>query len=356
MMKVAVLASYNFISYCFLYPLLAARRQLATKGCDVDFFAKPDARLFDADTVLIDSRCFTPYWNGRRQEGLDKLARLRKRVRRLIWLDVTDSSGTTQFQVLPFVDKYLKKQLLRDKRLYLRTFYNGRVYTDYYLRQFSLPAGAVDAFEPAKEEDLSKLAVSWNLGLAPTVCLRRRAGLLSRLPWTLKKRFRYGYRQPAGKAEALTNDLFFRGSDDYSDLSTAFQRRQIKKRLERLGVPTGPLPYGLYLRELSSSKICISPFGSGEICFRDFEIMAAGRLLLKPDMSHLETWPPFYEENVSFVPFKWDFSDFEARIESLLEGAAERERIAAEGHRRYLEFFAVAGTGEFADRFMELMR
>ena len=39
------------------------------------------------------------------------------------------------------------------------------------------------------------------------------------------------------------------------------------------------------------SRICISPFGYGEICWRDFEAILCGCLVVKPDMSHVETNP-----------------------------------------------------------------
>ena len=56
-------------------------------------------------------------------------------VNKIVWLDDSDSTGITHFELLPLVDLYLKKQLLKDKKLYSQNqFYGDRIYTDYYHR------------------------------------------------------------------------------------------------------------------------------------------------------------------------------------------------------------------------------
>ena len=41
------------------------------------------------------------------------------------------------------------------------------------------------------------------------------------------------------------------------------------------------------------TKVVISAFGLGEIILKDFETFLTGGMLMKPDMSHMETWPNF---------------------------------------------------------------
>ena len=55
-----------------------------------------------------------------------------------------------------------------------------------------------------------------------------------------------------------------------------------------------------YLSELSKSKISVSPFGWGEIAYRDFETFLHKSILLKPSMSHISTWPKLYQENKDY--------------------------------------------------------
>ena len=66
-----------------------------------------------------------------------------------------------------------------------------------------------------------------------------------------------------------------------------------------------------FYNELEVSRAALSPFGYGEINIRDFECFSRGVLLIKPDVSHLETFPSFYQNTETYVPFRWDFSDFD---------------------------------------------
>ena len=57
-----------------------------------------------------------------------------------------------------------------------------------------------------------------------------------------------------------------------------------------------------------------SPFGLGEICYRDFEILFSGCLMIKPDMKHIKTWPNIYIPMETYIPCRWDFSDLEEKV------------------------------------------
>ena len=57
---------------------------------------------------------------------------------------------------------------------------------------------------------------------------------------------------------------------------------------------------------------------------RDFEIFINGSLLIKPDMSHLETYPNFYKPMETFVPTRWDFEDLEDKILDLINDKKKR--------------------------------
>lgn len=80
-----------------------------------------------------------------------------------------------------------------------------------------------------------------------------------------------------------------------SQLSLAHHRQLI---LNKIGKDqrfiSGEVGQRQYNNELVRSRIVLSPFGWGELCFRDFEAVFSGALLMKPDMSHLETWPDVF--------------------------------------------------------------
>ena len=68
----------------------------------------------------------------------------------------------------------------------------------------------------------------------------------------------------------------------------------------------GIVPKKEYRKNMYESKFVVSPFGCGEICYRDYETFMAGAALIKPDMSHLETWPNLYIPNETYFPISWD--------------------------------------------------
>lgn len=354
-MNIHVLASGDVISYFFLYPLLLFEEELKRRGVEIKYFSRLNTSLFCCDAVMIDNRWFTPLWKDHRDTALGLLEKIRKNQERVIWLDVTDSTGAAQFQVLPYVDRYLKKQILKDRALYQKRFYGARIYTDYYQEHFGLPQEDVYRDEPLDSAFLPKLRVSWNLGLGPCEKSPAVNTWIRRLPYFLKRRMARGGAMNLSPFGARNNDVCFRGSERYNNSALTFQRREIIKRLKKRGVATEPLPRSRYLHELRSTKLCVSPFGAGEICFRDFEIFLEGGVLLKPDMSHLETWPDFYQPGQTYEPFQWDFSDFDRKIDGLLRQPEVLHDVSGRAQRFYAERFTRQGEQEFCDRFHQLI-
>ena len=78
------------------------------------------------------------------------------------------------------------------------------------------------------------------------------------------------------------------------------------------------VPESEYGRRLLNSKIIIAPFGAGEMAPRDIESAVCGAVLIKPDMSHIETMPNPFIANETYIPCKHDFSDLEEKVEQIL--------------------------------------
>ena len=78
------------------------------------------------------------------------------------------------------------------------------------------------------------------------------------------------------------------------------------------------LPIEQYYDYMRRSKIIIAPFGYGEIAPRDLEAAMFGSVLIKPDMSHVDTIPNIYIPFHTFVPCDWDFSNLQDRIDFIL--------------------------------------
>ena len=70
---------------------------------------------------------------------------------------------------------------------------------------------------------------------------------------------------------------------------------------------------------MSNSKIVVSPFGWGEINVpRDYEVALSGSVLLKPDISHLSTWPDIFNKD-TVVQYNWDLSNLLELVEKILD-------------------------------------
>ena len=63
--------------------------------------------------------------------------------------------------------------------------------------------------------------------------------------------------------------------------------------------------------------ISVVPFGYGEITLKDFESFMNGCILAKPSLNHMDTWPDFYIEDKTYIPFSWDLLDIIEKIEMI---------------------------------------
>ena len=128
-----------------------------------------------------------------------------------------------------------------------------------------------------------------------------------------------------------------------------FLRKDIEPALRRLkgsyrvAFPDKRVSAEEYYQEMMKSKICISPFGYGEICWRDFEAILCGALLVKPDMSHVETYPDIFEPYRTYVPVQWDFSDLEDKCEYYLTREDDRRRIVSNAFNVLDKFYRCYG-------------
>ena len=353
-MKINILTTNNFISYYFFYPLLANKRRLRELNIILKYYEKVKESIYDCDAILLDSKYFAKRWSNR-ENVLSLLKGIKEKCNQVIWLDLTASTGSTHFQVLPYVDKYWKKQLLKDMTLYEREYYGARIYTDYYKNKFNLKDENVQMVEPLRKEYMDKLCVSWNIGLGPHSTNIKISNIIRMVPWFLKERLKYTYKLKFWTLSNNRKPISFRGSSKYSNKINAFQRIKTIEKLKSRVIETEPISHKEYLKELRSSMISVSPFGYGEICYRDFEIILAGALLFKPSMEHLKTYPDVYVKNQTYIPFEWDFKDFGRKIDDLIDSPETIKEISSAAMDRYKYILSDQGQNEFCLRFKTLL-
>ncbi|MBE9069999.1 hypothetical protein IQ260_25490, partial [Leptolyngbya cf. ectocarpi LEGE 11479] len=89
--------------------------------------------------------------------------------------------------------------------------------------------------------------------------------------------------------------------------SIGYQRKLfLEQIIDKPRFRSGQVNPALYRLELRLAQAILSPFGYGEICFRDFEAILAHTLLLKPSMDHLETWPNIYMPGQTYIKLDWN--------------------------------------------------
>ena len=83
-------------------------------------------------------------------------------------------------------------------------------------------------------------------------------------------------------------------------------------------VRTAKLPFEEYIKVLYNSKLSLSPFGMGEVCFRDFECMQFGTVVVKPNMNMVRTKPNIYVEDESYISVDLDWSNLKEKTNKVL--------------------------------------
>lgn len=309
------------------------------------------------DIVFLAFHWTRKFFESSDDEIIDVLKRIKKKCSLLVWLDTGDSTGTTKFQYLPYVDLYLKKQVLKDRDRYLSEIWGGKIQCEYYHNMLGIDDPEVHKGEPflamKEKEDLNKLRVSWNVG-----CSNWSTGSVYRQLFHPYNFAHYDFMDPCSGKEI---DVHFRGSV-YSPIA-GYQRRRIIELLSEvqdLNIPNPKerVPNDVYNHELRTTKLVCSPFGWGEICTRDFEAFVYGATLVKPSMEHLDTFPQWYIANETYVPIEWDFSNFQSIVDGLRDPEIKKEylKIAINGQKMFKTFMTTkVGRQEFAQHLVNVL-
>ena len=87
---------YGFWNWFFLF-----EKDLIREDIDINFFSSISNKFLEADHLFLNSRSF-PKINDRIDTNL--LSKIYLKNKNLYWFDMRDSAGTTQFEVLPYVE------------------------------------------------------------------------------------------------------------------------------------------------------------------------------------------------------------------------------------------------------------
>jgi len=275
-----------------------------------------------------------------------------------VFVDSGDSSGNISNTILPVVDLYVKANMLRDRTLYTTPLYDGSLITDTYHRLAGVSVEHTKSWGQIDTANLPRLVLGWNLALSD-VNVRYQWGQLGRALAILfpGSSYRPDFTLPTTPRPI---DVSYRVGIPPRE-TIAYQRIQMRDHIAALDTSQvtfryqGRIPYRDYVAEMQQSRIVPSPFGWGEICYRDFEAFMHGAALLKPDMSHLETWPDLYQPGITYEPVAWDFSNFDEKLTGLLDDPQKALAIAEAGQKAYLKALSPAGGEAFAEHIRRIV-
>lgn len=354
------------------YPVFLSLGRLADLGMSVRMYGHLGPEVFDCDVLMLSSR--------RHDELMgihDAVARaasvatIAARVPKLVWFDLRDSSTTAQFEVLPHVALYAKQCLLKDMNLYTQSFYGGRIFSDYYHRQYGVCDGANETGDNQQEQFTlldpayaSRVVVGWDLSYDYR---DPRLGTLGRIAKGIRKGMWLAASVPPPppvfhaisprRARGTDMSVMF-STGRYGRDSVAYQRRLALEKVQGLAgnVFAGKVPRREYVARLCDSKIVLSCFGNGEICFREHEAWLTGATVMMCDMGHMRVWPNRYRDGETYRAVDWDFANLAEIYDDLRGNEAKRLALAEAGQEMMRQMFMPAGLDAFATRFAALAK
>lgn len=348
MKTVNILLNHSFLApHSDYFPLFRYSHIFANYGIRLNFFNTFSERLSNADVVILSSRYFKEWQNIQTRniynqtELFKKLENISSKVSNLIWFDQSDGTGSTDFGVLPYVTGFWKKQLLVNLDQYLikstdivRKWLPKEIQED-YRQSLSFP------YSSCEKDQLHKLKSAWNIGMHDYRFNNKYLSALSLI----------SPNYPKLKLTAIAKErpvfLVNRGSTFSKNLIHSYQRKKITDHLIKYSnnnpkinvLSHGFVSKRTYYNELKNSQAMISPFGWGEICYKDFEAIISGCLLIKPTVSHIKTFPNIYDENITYYPINWDFTNINDVLNNLYNNKELMFEIANNAQKLFKHFY-----------------
>ena len=342
MTKITFITSIRLFqnSIFFFTPLMVWKDLLLQEKIFIDIKFYENLNLSHSDFIFIDSKVHRDILDSDFEKVSNDFESFRKKAKYIFYCDTGDSSCWIENKIFPLVDKYLKCQLLKDKNLYKNKMYGKKINSDFYYRNKDINDVQEIWSEALSDHEIDKLDLSWNIFFS-------NQNYLSSLNYYMIKFFKKNlifnklfYANPHKKR---INNFFVKFSDKNYYPTIGWQRKKILKIFEINN--SNKLNKFNYFNLMKNSKYCISPFGWGEIAIRDFECFVNGCILIKPNMSHIRTWPNFFIPNLTYIPIKWDLSDFKQNIEYYKDNYSSLVNIASEAQKIYKSHTSNSNSG-----------
>jgi len=276
-------------------------------------------------------------WREKPAEVVELFRRLSQNPARpkLIFLDYFAPASSPYLGVLTYVDCYIKRQMYRDRSMIHNDFEGGNLFTDYLSKVLKIDLDGWHFDSKPDPAHVDKMIHGWNLGVTPRY---RKLTMLTRLmplPWE-RRPFAVNCRLGLPATPPANAEWYYHYRRYCHEALIPLQANYRCTGSGRIGKWS-------YLAELIFSRVVFSPFGWGEVCFRDYEAIASGALLVKPSMKHLETSPRIYQEGKTYVSVAWDLSDLEEVTRYYLSHPDEAKAIIQNAQTVLSTYFEQGG-------------
>lgn len=336
--------------YQYFFPVWLYQNDLKDMGVKVRFLNLFNLK-YNKLSNIVGLSPLLPYIVANYKHIIKKL---RKYVDYIIWFEQSDGTPKAHFPALPYVDKYYRSALFKDLSLYNNSYHKENVFVDYYVKNYKLdvynkrPEG-----KPIDPKHKHKIGLSWNFG----ICDLRYTTKLEEFLYGLTRKYKLKFFKPSKNRKLLfsANYSIMKGYD-----IVYFQRKQLSKFLRKKygsykNVSIGQFPKKQYINNLRSSKANFSPFGWGELCYRDSEVFFSGGALIKPDMEHLKTWPNLYKKDETYISIPWKIEEWDEIIPEILSDEDKLFEIAKNGQNSFKRLWTKEGKIEFCQRFVDMV-
>ena len=335
MSKIIILSSdfrYQNVQ-SFLLPLLKYKEFFSFHDLNFEYKDLNVDNIVECELIFLESKHAVLYSKKQRIDIINLIKILKSKTNKLIVFDTSDSTEIDIPEVIPFVHKYCKAQILKNCENYKKSFYGGRIFTDFVYNKYNVKDSIPRYSKKLSNSDQKKICIFWNSSI-------NNFGFDRIITSTLYKIFKNkiflklpssGYAPRRLRKKFISTNF----NVDYSRESVAWHRKNILKLLNMNNLVRKN--YFLYFKDLLNTQFVLSPFGWGEINYRDYEAFLSGSILIKPDMSHLDTWPNFYKKDKFYIDYKWDCSDVIEKVDDIKKNYQKYVRYAADAQKFYLE-------------------
>jgi hypothetical protein len=258
---------------------------------------------------------------------------------KVAYFDDSDSAEIGHPEMFYLFDLWFKKQIYSDLGMYSASVNR---FSKKYKRLWDkdmldrIDSSTVQHESMIFEIDISKLRVAWNILIgsypiqkhaqritsAMSILCGHHGGVLAHFflnrDYPLTEKCLYFKRTPFCQAR-FSGKIYGEVGDQRERLLNIAKSSDNFK--------TGILTPPLYRKELKSVAAVLSPFGWGEVCYRDSEAIRNGACLIKPDCSHLNTWPNVYIDGVTYVSIDWRGVNLIEKTENLLGDKVLQESV-----------------------------